>query len=215
YETALGVYLWSHGWMEAQRFLSRTPAERLAPAEAHLARMKELEKVIMPEVAAQRRGVESYLGADFYRYDAEALVLQEKAGPNAEATVAAATRRLAAVVLIYDTRRKQEGTPAPNFFFSLFWSRQWFDAENALRPKTAERLANAEAYLSRAVELEKLAKNASSQPRYPMDFLHVATFYRLDAEILVSQMKADGRADKPAHLEKAKARLEAAKAAYE
>jgi hypothetical protein len=216
-ETALGVYLWSRRWMEAEQYLSRGTAEGPAAAEAHVARMKDLEKVIMPAVAAERRGVESYLAADFYGADAEVFLLEAKAGPAAEATVRAATRRLAAAVLIYDTwwDKRDQREQARSFFSGLFWLRRLREADHALRTTKAKRLAAAEAHLRRARALEEVAKKLSHDQDLPRHFVHATAFERLDAEILVAQAKPDTREEETARLERARARLKAAQAADE
>jgi len=61
------------------------------------------------------------------------------------------------------------------------------------------------------MELEKLAKDEL----LPEHCAHAATFYRLDAEMLLSQTKPGPKNGASGSADMARARLEAAKAAYE
>src|SRR5262245_18182013 len=72
-ETAWPLYLWSTRWMDADRYLNTRTSDRVAAAIDHLKRMKSLEKMIMPTVAARRRGLGAYLVWNFFVADAEAL----------------------------------------------------------------------------------------------------------------------------------------------
>jgi hypothetical protein len=73
-----GLNRWSLRWMEAQRDLSRKKKEQFTAVEAHVKRMRELEKM------GERMGKKGLLSASevsavtFYRLDAEKLLLKAK-----------------------------------------------------------------------------------------------------------------------------------------
>jgi hypothetical protein len=73
------LYLWSRRWMEAQREVASSKAERTAAAEAHLERMRKWEKLV---VGAKGAGgfysPTDVAAAEYYRLDAEALLGQEQ-----------------------------------------------------------------------------------------------------------------------------------------
>jgi len=97
-----------------------------------------------------------------------------------------------------------------NFFSGLFWSRKLLEAENEVATDAAEQAASGQAYVTRATELEKLAKEANRQLGLPKHFVYAATYYRLDAEIRA----AEAETTKPSITQKARERLDAAKDAY-
>jgi hypothetical protein len=196
--------------MEAESLLKEGKSETLALAEAHLKRIKDLERGIIPAVADGRKDVGSYLAWHFYLADAEATA----ARGHPEKTTCAAQRRLAAVFLIYyDWWPNLGKLQVGHFSSALFWSRKLLEAENALRTEKSEKLVAAEGYLGRAVELEKLAKDQPyAESGLRRHLVQAATYYRLDAEILVAEV--GGHSAKESILEKARSRLDAAKAAY-
>jgi hypothetical protein len=71
-------YLWSRRWMEADREVAATKAARLAAVEGHLARMRELEKIVTEFKGGGFMGATDLAAAEFYRLDAEAVLAQEK-----------------------------------------------------------------------------------------------------------------------------------------
>lgn len=71
------VYVWSRRWMEAQQATGEKDAERAA-VQAHLDRMKELEK-IFGKVALVGQGTQADASAtQYYRIEAEIWLSQAK-----------------------------------------------------------------------------------------------------------------------------------------
>jgi hypothetical protein len=71
------VYRWSRRWMEAERELANTKAERAAALQAHFERMKKLEE----EVQAYARGTipfQQLAATRFYRAEAEGWLGEAK-----------------------------------------------------------------------------------------------------------------------------------------
>jgi hypothetical protein len=69
------LYLWSVRWLNAERDLSKKPAERVAAAEAHLERMKAVE-AMAKQLAKTEAGGERYpAAAEFYRVQAPDLAV--------------------------------------------------------------------------------------------------------------------------------------------
>ena len=72
------LHLWSRRLMEAQQEVSNKKEDKIAAAQAHLVRMKELEDVVKKQVDVGFRAPDS--GATkFYRLEAERQVLLAKA----------------------------------------------------------------------------------------------------------------------------------------
>jgi hypothetical protein len=72
-------YWWSRRWLEAQQELATKKEDRVAAAEAHLTRMRSLEKTLR---AMHKDGAAldiEVVGAEFYRLEAERWVAQAKA----------------------------------------------------------------------------------------------------------------------------------------
>jgi hypothetical protein len=215
YVSPQGVYRWSLRSVEAKVFADQDEAHKLVAAEAHRIRMQRLQRAIRERVAAGRAGVQAYLIADYDAADAEALLLKAK-GADTKAITEAAIARLAAVALIYEAwwRDLDEGGRAAHFSSALSWSRSWLEAEWSLRTKKSERQTAADAYLKRSLELEKLAKQLSDAKKMRAQYLYEATFYRAQAQILVSNENRTANNGESVPLELAKAELNSAKAAY-
>jgi RND family efflux transporter MFP subunit len=73
------VYTWSVRWLNAQRDVSNKKDERLAALEAHLQRMKDLEKRVEALHKGGRTSPLDPLAAEAYRVEAELWLAQEKA----------------------------------------------------------------------------------------------------------------------------------------
>jgi outer membrane protein TolC len=75
---AEGVYRWSQRWLVAQQDMAGTKAERTAAAEAHLGRMKDLEKVAEKLVKTGLVAPLEGKAARFYVAEAEVWLAQAK-----------------------------------------------------------------------------------------------------------------------------------------
>jgi hypothetical protein len=73
------VYLWSRRVLEAQRALSPKKADRVAAAEAHLERMRDLQKATVQRYKAGRNSFAEVAGTDFYLAEAQSGLAQAKA----------------------------------------------------------------------------------------------------------------------------------------
>jgi hypothetical protein len=72
------VYRWSRRWMEAEREVAKSKAERVAALQGHFERMKKLEQ----EVQMYARGTipfQQLAATQFYRAEAELWLLAERA----------------------------------------------------------------------------------------------------------------------------------------
>lgn len=72
------MYMWSNRWREAALATASTHAERVAASEAHLARMKELQKSMKKLAKASRVPAWYVWATDFYCADAQILCSEAK-----------------------------------------------------------------------------------------------------------------------------------------
>jgi hypothetical protein len=68
--------LWSERWLQAQLALAGTKAERIAAFEAHLVRMKDIERVVKQLSEVGLTGPRDVAAAAYHRADAEVQFLQ-------------------------------------------------------------------------------------------------------------------------------------------
>ncbi len=68
------AFLWSRRWMECEQRLARNKAERLAAAQAHLERMKSLEKMVKQMFRVGTVMAADTAAANYYRLSAEEAV---------------------------------------------------------------------------------------------------------------------------------------------
>jgi outer membrane protein TolC len=69
---------WSRRWLKAQRALSATRADDVAALQAHLERMRKLEKIVQTQVKAGGAGVQAGSAATYYRVEAEIWLAEIK-----------------------------------------------------------------------------------------------------------------------------------------
>ena len=74
------LYLWSVRWLNAERDLSDTPADRVAAAAAHLERMKTVEAMAKQFVKGGVAEVRQEVAAEFYRVQAQLWLSRAKEG---------------------------------------------------------------------------------------------------------------------------------------
>jgi hypothetical protein len=75
------LFVWSNNWRKAALGTATTKAQRLAAYEAHLERMRRLQ-VAMKKGHDEQWAPDWYLWAtEYYRTDAEILLLEEKTKP--------------------------------------------------------------------------------------------------------------------------------------
>jgi multidrug resistance efflux pump len=74
-----GLYRWSQRWLDAQRDVSAKKEDHIAALEAHLGRMRDLEKLAKNFAKAGQGSAHNAAAAEFYRADAELQLLQAKA----------------------------------------------------------------------------------------------------------------------------------------
>jgi hypothetical protein len=72
------VYRWSRRWLKAERDLAGTPADRVAAYQAHLARMRDLERVARDRARERFVPLEEATAAEYYRLEAEIWLAQVK-----------------------------------------------------------------------------------------------------------------------------------------
>jgi hypothetical protein len=78
------LYRWSRRWLEAERDLSKKPADQAAALLAHRNRMGDLERLIRNVRRVGQATVDDLSAAEFYKAEAEYWVLQaeaDKKGP--------------------------------------------------------------------------------------------------------------------------------------
>lgn len=68
------LYVWSRRWMDAERAASKKHTERVAAVEAHLARMKDLERLTTAHFNTGQVTSAQRTAAEFYRLEAELLL---------------------------------------------------------------------------------------------------------------------------------------------
>jgi hypothetical protein len=74
------AYLWSRRWLEAERALNEKQADQVAACEAHLNRMKDLEKAARNAHEAKlAKGPWVVSAARFYRVEAEIWLAEARA----------------------------------------------------------------------------------------------------------------------------------------
>jgi hypothetical protein len=72
------IYLWLRRWMEALHEVHDKNEDRLTAAEAHLDRMKRLEKRAREKAVVGQGATEEVVAVKFYRVEAEGWVAQRK-----------------------------------------------------------------------------------------------------------------------------------------
>jgi hypothetical protein len=72
------VYRWSLRWLEAEREVSARPADEVAALEAHLERMRDLERRVQRLRGGGNATVGEAAAVAFYRLEAEKWLLQAK-----------------------------------------------------------------------------------------------------------------------------------------
>ena len=209
------TYLWSRRWMEADQYRSPLRAKRVAAAENHLVRTRDMCRCAKERVAAKLQSEKTAYAADYYLADAELLLDNTKnsASVGTFAATVSKTRARAARQLYdswwQDVLDKSLGSAIQAYA----WSRSLMEAEMAANMKQVERLAVAEAYLRRSNELEKAIKDWFGEGELTRQFLTDIEFHRADAQITVYQEQHDAKGDKL--LARAlKARVMAAEAGY-
>jgi hypothetical protein len=70
--------LWSVRWLDAERELSKKPADRIAAVEAHLERMKTVEAMAQALAKVEVVGVRQAAAAEYYRVQAQIWLSQAK-----------------------------------------------------------------------------------------------------------------------------------------
>src|SRR5262249_55474978 len=71
------------------------------------------------------------------------------------------------------------------------WSVRWLDAERQLSDKQADQVAACKAHLERMRELERLLEGLRRSGTITVDEASAAEFYRVEAEIWLTQAKDD------------------------
>lgn len=69
---------WSNRWVQAQQEVSTKKADRLAALEAHVARMKIVEKLALERFQAQRGLNSDISAAEYWRVDSELRLARER-----------------------------------------------------------------------------------------------------------------------------------------
>lgn len=69
---------WSNRWVQAQQDASTKKAERLAALEAHVTRMKTVEKLALDRYQAQRGLASDMSAAEYWRVDGELRLARER-----------------------------------------------------------------------------------------------------------------------------------------
>ena len=72
------LYRWSRRWLKAQHELATKKEDRVAAAEAHLTRMRSLEKTLRQMLKSREVPAFEVAGAEFYRLEAERWVAKAK-----------------------------------------------------------------------------------------------------------------------------------------
>lgn len=81
------LYLWSRRWLDAERAVSRTAAERRDAAAGHLKRMQPLDDLAKRRVKVGDLSVAELPETEFYRVEAELWLAEERAAGASPAGV--------------------------------------------------------------------------------------------------------------------------------
>jgi hypothetical protein len=71
------LYLWSLRWLEAEKLVGEHP-DKVAAAQGHLKRMRELERLIRDVDRAGQATIDEVTAVAFYRSEAEVLLIQAR-----------------------------------------------------------------------------------------------------------------------------------------
>jgi hypothetical protein len=146
-------YLWSRRWTEAQGDATDLKPAKVAAAEQHLARLKELEesaKRLVKEGAREAQAID-VSKARFFGLEAEFLLTQAKGDPQK----ALAGQRREIAQKVYEatwTEYKQNARP-DLLELTCAWSRRWLEAQ---RDMSDEKTAQASACASHLERVQKL-----------------------------------------------------------
>jgi hypothetical protein len=73
------AYLWSRRWLEAERPLCKTQAERIAACTAHLKRLEELRKIVVARYKVGKASASEATAFEFYVAEARVWEAEAKA----------------------------------------------------------------------------------------------------------------------------------------
>jgi hypothetical protein len=212
------VYRWSRRWMNIELSAADTPARRATVVDTHLSQMKKAQDIVRRCVAFQTCNLTLYLAAANYRAEADALrVAEMKASVGQDLSARLAVTNLATARLIYDEWRQHpyiEGF-LRNPGHALYWSKRIFNAQMAARQYAPWPFSPADGYLERSREVEVLLNSAPGSKEAKIPTAYMVAFYVADAQVLATSERPRDQAPNSIGSPAMKARVDAAKSAYE
>jgi hypothetical protein len=185
--SAFPVFIWSERWARAEAFVEHGAGASLLSAEAHLARMEQIDGTLKTRVALGGREIESYLGGDFYVLDAHIMVHDMRHDVESKRIKGFLMKRAAAARLIYVfwLNKLKQRQRLSGFSDAEFWSRAVLNSFTPLATRPGAQVAIRTDYLQRAKEFENLAKSYLEQDQIGIWTVYQAHFHRAEAEILL------------------------------
>jgi hypothetical protein len=209
--SAWPVYLWSDRWAKADLSLETGATKRASVAEAHLARMKEVERALLLKVAQGHGAIGSFLAASFYRGDAEYALFCNKGNASKEAKEAL-INRLAAAVLIYEDMK----STANGFDFPIYyWLGQCLDGRLLLATSEEEKITAAKGYITEATELEKANKKLVEAEKLNIKYYSMATYFLQGGELVLLEIEGKAKKEDDTFIRLDSRKLQAAKSIYD
>lgn len=214
--SAWAVYLWSERMMESELLMESGGNGRRRIVAAHLERMTALNLSVKKDVALQRVGLESYIVADVYRSDAKLALLCLQPEKNGDEIRSESISRLAALVLIHNAwwSTLDDKRQAIHLATALYWSNRWYEAEFQAASTPEEKRVAAEAYFSRAKEMELSAKKWGEKKQIHSWVSRQASYYRISAEISLDRVTEKSKKDDEARLKLEKELIQTVGDAY-
>jgi hypothetical protein len=194
------VSVWSHFLMQAQRDMTNDKAQQIAALEAHLARIKDLETLM---IKRRRFGVAQPVlegTIEYFRLEAEYWVAEARATPEAPAprpalATGAAQDQFGKAWSIYK-RARSDAYPV------CVWSQLLLQAQMDMANDNAARIAALSAHRTRLEDLETLAIKVRRIGLGLQSEVGETEYFRLEAEywLALARSQRDDQVAAPAPL---------------
>ncbi len=209
-------YLWSHRWLQSELQKSAKREQKSQALQAHLERMRNLNRVARKLASGDRLSAFSYLSTEYYLAQAEFLAAED----DRQRHQAGADKLLDACQHRYEAAWQEviryaglNAIIAPSLRSASDSSHEWAREAIEVAFHKRDRLEVAKLYLLRTTQIEKVAHRFFPE-RPSREPVWEAAFFCADAELQV-KLNQDGADSRKRVRQLREARRDAAKSVYE